>query len=93
MDIVGFNGSARTDCDIAILVEAVVAELKREGIETGLVQLARKRIRGPPPRVRCEPDRRCAVRDDLPDDRIEEMLEADGIILVSPRYCADVSPG
>lgn len=43
--------------------------------------------------MRREPDRRCAVRDNLLDDRNEKMIEAYGSILASPGYCADVSCG
>ena len=46
MRVVAFNGSARKDGNTAILVRAVFAELEAEGIETELVQLYNKNLRG-----------------------------------------------
>ena len=46
MKVVAFNGSARKDGNTAILVGAVLRELKKEGITTELYQLAGKKIRG-----------------------------------------------
>ncbi|MCK9591603.1 MAG: hypothetical protein M0Q91_06315 [Methanoregula sp.] len=45
MKVVAFNSSAHKDCNTAILVNTVFAELKRQGIRTGLVQLAGTEIR------------------------------------------------
>jgi len=49
MKVVAFKGSARTDGNTAVLVNTMLAELKREGIETELVQLAGTAVRGVPP--------------------------------------------
>ena len=38
-------------------------------------------------------DKRCGITDDILNNCIEKMLDADGIILASPTYFADVSPG
>lgn len=93
MKVVAFNGSARMDGNTAILVDTVFAELNNEGIETELVPLAGTRIRGCTACGGCfaSQDRRCAVNDDILNDCIEKMLDADGIILASPTYFADVS--
>jgi multimeric flavodoxin WrbA len=93
MKVVAFNGSARKDGNTAILVNAVFAELKKEKIKTELVQLAGKKIRGCTACGMCfkNQDKRCAVKGDILNDCIEKILEADGIILASPTYFADVS--
>lgn len=93
MKVVAFNGSARKDGNTAILVKQVFAELEREGIETELVQLAGKTIRGCTACGRCfdKQDRRCANQTDVVNDCIEKMGAADGIILASPTYFADVT--
>jgi multimeric flavodoxin WrbA len=95
MNVVAFNGSARKDGNTAFLVNTVFAELKKEGIRTKLVRLAGKEIRGCTACGTCltDQDRQCAVKDDILNDCIEKMLDADGIILASPTYFADVSPG
>jgi len=93
MKVVAFNGSARKDGNTAILVNYVLDELKKEGIETELVQLAGKEIRGCSACYKCfeNKNKRCAVDNDVVNDCIEKMIEADGIILASPTYFADVS--
>jgi multimeric flavodoxin WrbA len=93
MKVVAFNGSARKEGNTTILVKTVFGELKKEGIRTELVQLAGKKIRGCIACGKCftNQDKRCAVTGDIANDCIEKMLEADGIILASPTYFADVS--
>jgi multimeric flavodoxin WrbA len=93
MKVVAFNGSARKDGNTAILVNVVFKELKKAGIKTELVQLAGKKIRGCIACMKCfeNQNKRCALKEDVINDCIEKMLEADGIILASPTYFSDVS--
>jgi multimeric flavodoxin WrbA len=93
MKVVAFNGSARKDGNTAILVKAVFKELEKTGIETELVQLSGKKIRGCIACGKCfeKKDGLCAVKGDIINECIEKMTEADGIILASPTYFADVS--
>jgi multimeric flavodoxin WrbA len=95
MKVVAFNGSARKDGNTAILVREVFRALEAGGIETELVQLAGKPVHGCTACYRCmkERNRRCAVEDDFVNDCIGKMEEAEGIILASPTYFADVTPG
>jgi len=93
MKVVAFNGSARKDGNTAILIRRVFSQLEAEGIETELVQLAGKTIKGCIACGKCfkNKDKRCAVTDDFANECIEKMLEADGIILGSPVYFSDVT--
>jgi len=93
MKVVAFNGSARKDGNTAILINAVLDELKKEGIETELIQLAGKPISGCKACYKCfeKKDRRCAIKNDDVNGYIEKMLAADGIILGSPTYFADIT--
>jgi len=93
MKVVAFSGSARKDGNTAILVNAVFKELEKEGIETELVQLAGKKIRGCIACGKCfeKKDGLCAVKGDIVNECIAKMVEADGIILASPTYFSDVS--
>jgi multimeric flavodoxin WrbA len=97
MKVVAFSGSARKDGNTAILVRQAFAELEKEGIATGLVQLAGETIRGCTACYRCfgTKDLRCAVSSetgDVVNDCIAKMVAADGIIIASPTYFADISP-
>jgi multimeric flavodoxin WrbA len=94
MKVIAFNGSARKDGNIAILIKQALRELEREGIETELVQLAGTKIQGCIACSECFEmlDQRCVVTDDAVNEYIAKMLQADGIILGSPTYFADVTP-
>jgi multimeric flavodoxin WrbA len=95
MKVVALNGSARKDGNTAILINLVFDELKKEGIKTELIQLAGNPIAGCIACYKCfkNKNRRCSVDKDMLNDIIEKMLQADGIILGSPTYFADVSSG
>ncbi len=93
MKVVAFNGSARKDGNTAILVRRVFAELEAEGIETEMVQLAGRTIHGCTACGQCYKNKnhRCAIDNDVANECIAKMLAADGIILASPTYFADVT--
>jgi len=93
MKVIAFNGSARKDGNTAILLNAVIAELEAEGIETELYQLSGKKIHGCVACYKCfeKINRRCGVEKDAANECIEKMLAADGILLGSPTYFADIS--
>ena len=93
MKVVAFNGSARLDGNTAILLTTVLAELNREGIQTELVQLAREHLQGCGACYRCfkQKDERCSVDTDPVNDYIAKMAAADGILLGSPVYFADIT--
>ena len=93
MKVIAFNGSARKQGNTAILINHVFSELEKEGIETELVELAGKKIQGCTACYKCfeTKDRKCAVKNDIVNDCIEKMVEADGIILGSPTYFADIT--
>ncbi|MDO3377629.1 flavodoxin family protein [Geoalkalibacter halelectricus] len=93
MKVIAFNGSARRDGNTARLVRHVFAELEKEGIETELVQMAGERLRGCIACYQCwkRKDGRCAVDDDKVNEWIEKMSAADGMLLASPTYFADIT--
>jgi multimeric flavodoxin WrbA len=93
MKVIAFNGSARKNGNTAILINYVLRELENEGIETELVQLAGKKIRGCIACMKCfeNKDQRCSVSTDDVNSFIAKMIEADGIILGSPTYFANIS--
>ncbi len=94
MKVVGFNGSPRRDGNTFILMNNVLREIEKGGIQTELVQLSGKEIHGCIACYKCmeNKDRRCAVKSDAANEFIEKMVEADGIVLGSPVYFLDVTP-
>ncbi|MBW7990512.1 MAG: flavodoxin family protein [Planctomycetes bacterium] len=93
MKVIAFNGSARKDGNTAIMIKQVFGELEKEGIETEMIQFSGQTIRGCIACYKCfeNKDKKCSVKTDIVNDCIEKMLKADGIILASPTYFADVS--
>jgi multimeric flavodoxin WrbA len=92
MKVLGINGSARLNGNTAIMLTTALEALAVEGIETELVQLGPKCLPGCIACYKCfeNKDQRCAV-DDAMNGYIEKMIEADGILLGSPTYFADVT--
>lgn len=95
MKVIAFNGSARKDGNTSILLNLVLDELKAEGIETELYPLSGKTIQGCIACFKCfeKKNRLCNVKKDIVNECIQKMDEADGILLGSPTYFADVSAG
>ncbi|MCL5406605.1 MAG: flavodoxin family protein [Deltaproteobacteria bacterium] len=94
MKVVAFNGSARKDGNTASLINYVFSELNKEGIETEMLQLAGKKIHGCIACYKCakNKDKECAVKDDIVNECIQKMAEADGIIFGAPTYFGDLTP-
>jgi multimeric flavodoxin WrbA len=94
MKVVAFNGSPRNEGNTASLIKYVLAELEKEGIETEAVQVGGKRIHGCTACGKCyeKMDKKCINDKDIVNECIEKMIEADGIILASPTYFADLTP-
>jgi len=90
--VVAFNGSPRKKGNTYHCVQTVLAELKREGIKTDLIQLGGADIKGCRACYKCfeKKNMRC-IQDDAFNLFMEKMIEADGIIIGSPTYFANVS--
>ncbi|MEE4166817.1 MAG: flavodoxin family protein [Desulfocapsaceae bacterium] len=93
MKVVAFCGSARKKGNTALLLDTVLEPLRQAGVETELVELAGSKIRGCKACMVCfkEKDGTCAIKGDMVNECIDKMTRADGIILGSPTYFADVS--
>ena len=93
MKVIGINGSARKDGNTSLLIKAVFAELEAEGIETDLVQLHGKALEPCKACFGCGGKRQCVVKTDYFNECFAKMVEADGMVLGSPVYSADVTAG
>jgi multimeric flavodoxin WrbA len=94
MRVIAFNCSPRKNGNTARLIKTALDEVKREGIDTEIVQVGGENIHGCRACYRCRKsqDRRCSQDDDIANACIEKMIAADGILLGSPTYFADVTP-
>jgi multimeric flavodoxin WrbA len=95
MKVVAFNGSARAKGNTAILLNVVLDELGKEGIETELVTLAGKGVPGCRACYKCfeKADGHCVVTGDIVNECIDKMRAADGILLGSPTYFSNITAG
>ena len=94
MKVIAFNGSPRKKGNTSTLINMVLVELQKEGIETEIVQIGGTPIHGCRACFKCvaNQDKRCSQDDDALNRHLEKMLEAGGIIFGSPTYHGDVTP-
>lgn len=93
MKVIAINGSPRRDGNTAILIKEVIKVLENHGIETELIQLGNKPVHGCTACMKCREiqDGNCHIKNDHLNLCLQKMVEADGIIIGSPVYFADVT--
>lgn len=91
MKVIGINGSARKDGNTALIIKIIFEELEKRGIETELIQFAGKRIEPCKGCFACKGQKKCIYEKDIFSEVFEKMIQADGMVLGSPVYSADVS--
>src|SRR6266567_1044598 len=86
MKVVAFNGSPNEEGNTYHALKMVAAELEQAGIETEIVHVGNKVIRGCIACGQCMKNKneQCALPGDEVNGWIQLMKEADGIILSSP---------
>ena len=94
MHVVAFNGSPRKGGNTERLLRHVTDVVEDQGIRTELIQVGGKRIHGCTACGKCfeTHDKKCVIDNDIINCCIEKMADADGILIGSPTYFADVSP-
>lgn len=91
MKVLGINGSARKDGNTAIMIKKAFEELEAAGIKTELVQLSGEFIQPCKACWACGGKGNCVHQKDPFQAIFEKMKSADGIILGSPVYSANIS--
>lgn len=91
MKVLAINGSARKDGNTAILINTVFEELHKAGIETEMVQFSGNVIEPCKACWACGGQKNCVHRKDMFREVFDKMMKADGIILGSPVYSANIS--
>jgi multimeric flavodoxin WrbA len=93
MKVAAFNGSGRKGGNTSLLIKEVFTELEKEGITCELIELAGKPLRGCTACMKCKEkkDGYCSLKDDGLNDYIDAMRDAEGIIIGSPVYFANVT--
>lgn len=93
MKVVAFNGSPRKNGNTALMIDKVLEPVRQAGIDTEVIQIGGKLLRGCSACMQCvkNKDGMCVLPDDGMNDYIEKMRHADGILLGSPTYFADIT--
>jgi multimeric flavodoxin WrbA len=94
MKVIGINGSPRPAGNTSIMLKTVFEALEAEEIETELIQLGGTDIRGCKACYACikAKNSQCSTKGDGFNEIFAKMVEADGMILASPTYFADITP-
>jgi multimeric flavodoxin WrbA len=94
MKVVAFNGSPRKRGNTERLLGYVLEVLEQEGITTECIKIGGRRIHGCTACQQCfeNQDQKCVIENDIINSCIAKMIEADGILIGSPTYFADLSP-
>jgi multimeric flavodoxin WrbA len=90
MKTVAFNGSPKKEGNTWHAIKMVAAELENEGIETEIIHVGNKTIRGCSACGQCvrNKNEQCVLPGDEVNEWIQKMKCADGIILGSPVHYA-----
>lgn len=88
--VIAVNGSPRPMGNTYHALKVVCDELNKEGIETKILQVGNMKIDGCISCNRCK-EGYCVHNDDILKSMIDEIYEADGVILGSPVYYSGIS--
>ena len=91
MKVIAINGSARKDGNTDILIEKVFEQLNSKGIETEMVQMAGQNFEPCKACWGCGGNANCVFQNDIFQETFEKLKAADGVILGSPVYSANIS--
>lgn len=93
MKVVAFNCSARLNGNTSVLLSHVLEPIEAQGISTETFVLAGKKVHGCTACMKCHETRdgRCSGLRDYGNECIEAAVAADGIIIASPVYFADIT--
>jgi multimeric flavodoxin WrbA len=93
MKVLGINGSPRKQGNTADMIRTVFEDLETEGIDTEFYQLGGKIWRGCTGCRTCfeRQDETCRYGDDGMNEIIAKMKGAEGIVIGSPTYFADLT--
>ena len=90
MKVLIINGSPRVNGNIAIAVNEMAGVFHAEGVETDIVQVGNKDVRGCIACGQCAGTGKC-VFDDIVNELAPKFEEADGLVVASPVYYASAN--
>ncbi len=93
MKVIAFNGSPNKEGNTYHGLKLVTAELEKEGIETEIIHVGNKAIRGCLACGQCAKNQSetCSTSNDQVNEWIQKMKAADGILLGSPVHYSAIA--
>jgi multimeric flavodoxin WrbA len=93
MKVIAINGSPRRDGNCVRALARIGTILEKDGIGLEIVHIGDRAIRGCNACGACHKlgDGKCVFTDDLVNETVERMAQADGIVLASPVYYSGVA--
>lgn len=90
MKVLAINGSPKPNGNTAYAIQLVLDELEKEGIETEIITIGNKTIKGCTGCGMCfrNRDEKCIIKGDDLNEWIQKMKDADGLIFGSPVFYA-----
>ncbi len=91
MKVLAFNGSPHKDGSTYTAINIVSEELKNFDINVEIVQVGSKIIRGCIGCYKCRELKKCFYNDDIVNENLANIQDADGLILGSPVYYSGIA--
>lgn len=91
MKVLAINGSARKNGNTSILIQCILQNLNKADVETEVINLAENPIYPCKACFLCADKGNCIFHTDHFREIFEKMKQADGLILGSPVYAANIS--
>ena len=93
MKVLAINGSPRKNGNTHHLLSEVLTVLNKQGISSELIHIGGKKVNGCVACMKCkeQKDGQCHKKNDLINEIIPKIVEADGILIGSPVYFADIT--
>jgi len=94
MKVVAINGSPHKEGNTFSLLKVVCDQLEQDGITTSVIHIGGKPVHGCLACRKCfeNKDKKCIQKNDFVNECIEKMIEAEGMLIGSPTYFADLTP-
>ena len=93
MKVIALNGSPRKEGNTAYAIKLMAEELRKDGIETEIIEIGHLAIHGCTGCGYCTNSEKneCVFKDDPVNETAAKIRGADGLILASPTYYAGIA--
>ncbi|MBQ9811761.1 MAG: flavodoxin family protein [Thermoguttaceae bacterium] len=91
MKVLILNGSPRVNGNTTVALNELTKTFEAEGVETEVLQIGAKVVRGCVACCKCVELGRCVFNDDVVNEIAQKFEQADGLVVASPVYYASAN--